>query len=402
MRLEQLIRKPERVVAGVMSGTSVDGVDAVIARLSGTGPGLEISLLGHAFAEYDPSIRERILANSTNSGNSTEDISQLNAALPKVFSVAIRGAIEAANLELHDLDLVGSHGQTIHHVPVPKSIGSMKARSTLQIGDPSVLANLVQTPVVGDFRTADMALGGQGAPLVPYLDFVMFRDPNETRVLLNLGGIANITVLRPECDAADIVAFDTGPANMVVDALAERHFGQPYDDGGALAAETDVDESLLRELLRDEYYSRKPPKSTGRERFGTQFVSELCASFGKALGPEATWSQANRRKLLATATALTARTVSDGAKPFLTDLSSTRVIVSGGGTKNSTLMSMLSEELDPATVEPIDAYGVGSTEKEALCFAVLAHELVNETATGLPSVTGASKPAMQGKICLPS
>ncbi len=388
-----------------MSGTSVDGIDAVIARLEGTGVDMQMDVLGHAGESYEPVVRESILANSVASGTSSYEISQLNAALPIVYAAAVQKAMADANLPLDKLDLVGSHGQTIHHVPVADAVGSLNVRSTLQIGDPSVLATLLDTPVVGDFRTADMALGGQGAPLVPYFDYIAFRHDRESRVLLNLGGIANATFLPAACDANQVIAFDTGPANMVIDQLARRLFGLEYDRGGSIAGKSDPNVDVLDWLLEDDYYSLKPPKSTGREYYGLHFVDALCHEFMMTLGEEDDWTDSEKSVVLATATALTARSVAEGVATFDDSSGSTepiaRVIVAGGGTMNKTLMSMLAACVAPAILEPIDNHGIRSSDKEALCFAVLAHELLNGTPTGMPSVTGASRPAMQGKICLP-
>ena len=410
MALEQFFPESDRIVAGVMSGTSVDGVDVVVARLEGTGVEMKIDVLGHAHEPYEPVLRDAILANSVAAGTSTRVISQLNAALPLVYAEAVQKAMADAHLPLDKLNLVGSHGQTIHHVPTPDAIGSLNIRSTLQIGDPAVLAAILEIPVVGDFRTSDMALGGEGAPLVPYFDYIRFRSEHESRVLLNLGGIANATFLPRGCKLDDVVAFDTGPANMVVDQLAQRLFGLPYDPAGSLAGKSTANVDVLTWLLQDEYYGQAPPKSTGRERFGSSFVEALCLHFSKILGVEDDWTDDEKSMVLATATALTAHSVAASLDTFKTSVdaapgpvdSIARVIVAGGGTMNQTLMSMLASCAAPAIVEPIDNYGIRSSDKEALCFAVLAHELLNGTPTGMPSVTGASRPAMQGKICLPS
>ncbi len=401
MRLKTILAQNERIVAGIMSGTSVDGVDAVIARLGGTGTEMEIELLGYASRPYRQELRDLVLSNSEVTGASARDISQLNAALPHVFADAVVDAVDDSGLPPDRLDLVGCHGQTIHHVPIPSSVGGLSVRSTLQLGDASVLANLLGVTVVGDFRNADMALGGQGAPLVPYFDFVRFRDATESRVLLNLGGIANVTILPAGCDATQIVAFDTGPANMVIDALVSRLFHIPFDQGGSIAGSAPPDAELLAELLKDNYFSLKPPKSTGREQFGTEYVANLIAHFSRLHGEEASWTDNLKAILISTATSLTSKSVAMSVARLGPVSAPHRVIVAGGGTRNQTLMAQLGAEFK-TTVEPIESHGIGSTQKEALCFAVLAHELVNGTPTGLPSVTGASRPALLGKISVPS
>jgi anhydro-N-acetylmuramic acid kinase len=395
-------KKKKRIVAGLMSGTSVDGVDAVIAKMSDTGRSIKIKVLSYASEPYEREVRDLIIENSNSSGASAEAISQLNAAIPWFYMSALRKAAKEADIALDKIDLIGSHGQTIHHVPVPKPVGIVKVVSTLQIGDGSVLANLAGAPVVSDFRTADMALGGQGAPLAAYFDFIRFSDPEETRVMLNLGGIANVTFLPAGCERDEVVAFDTGPANMVIDGLAQRLLDLPFDDDGRVAARSKPHSKVLDELLHDRYYRQNPPKTTGRELFGAPFVDEVCREFEKHFGPEAEWDDSVKARVIATATALTAKSVKLGLDTVTHGKKVDRVISSGGGTNNSSIMSMLQETLKPTRVERIDKYGVASTAKEALFFAVMAHEFVNGVPTGMPSVTGASKAAMQGKLSLPS
>ncbi|HMB89710.1 MAG TPA: anhydro-N-acetylmuramic acid kinase, partial [Rhodothermales bacterium] len=290
------------------------------------------------------------------------------------------------------LDLIGSHGQTVHHIPDATACAGQRITSTLQIGDPSVLANLLGVPVVGDFRVADMALGGQGAPLVPYFDYVYFADESETRGLLNLGGIANLSVLPASGGADEVTAFDTGPANMVMDALARHFFGQSYDTHGALAAQGIISNTLLAQLLADPYFEQSPPKSTGRERYGAPFVKKLLAQAGD-LSPH---------DLLATATMLTVASVYQSYARFFRDHQPLDVlIISGGGRHNDFLLQKLTDSFAPIPVRTVDDYGLDADAKEALCFAVLAHETINGVTTNLPSVTGASRGTLLGKICMP-
>ncbi len=384
--------KDTRLVAGLMSGTSLDGIDAVVARLAGSGRGLRIELLAFVSVPYSQSLRALLLRNSTPETSSVYDLSQLNVRLAHVYAGVVRQAVAEAGLPFDALDLVGSHGQTMHHVPEAAACAGQAVTSTLQIGDPSVLANLLGVPVVGDFRVADMALGGQGAPLVPYFDHVYFADPDETRGLLNLGGIANLTVLPRDGSSDAVYAFDTGPANMVVDALARRFFDQPYDADGALAASGRIDHTLLNDLLKDPFFEQPPPKSTGRERFGAAYVEHLIRR-GSNLPPT---------DLLATATMLTAASIHDAYVHFIESAHPLDVlIVSGGGRHNGFLTGRLAERFAPIPLRPIDDYGLDADAKEALCFAVLAHETLNGVATNLPSVTGASRRTLLGKICVP-
>lgn len=392
--LHDLTAASSRVVAGLMSGTSLDGVDVVIAKLTGSGPALQIDQRTFRSVAYPPALRQWLLRNSRADTSSVRDLSQLNAHLANVYAAAVRETLDRIHLTPDDLDLVGSHGQTVHHVPDPEDCAGTPVASTLQIGSPSVLANRLDVPVVGDFRTADMALGGQGAPLVPYFDYVYFSDPDETRLLLNLGGIANVTLLPPGAAPGDVLAFDTGPSNMVIDALAERLFDEPYDPNGALAAEGTVDNDLLADLVSDSYFTQPPPKSTGREYFGADYVDDLLdAARAHGLSPHDT---------LATATMLTATTVYQAYARFIRVGHAADVLIAaGGGLHNRTLMQYLADCFSPIPVRTAQDYGLDGDAKEALCFAVLAHETCNGVPTNLPSVTGATHPTLLGTICVP-
>lgn len=391
---QELSAKTSRRVAGLMSGTSLDGVDVAIARLTGSGPDLQIDVEAFASVPYPDALRRLLLHNSAPATSSVRALSQLNVRLAGVYAEAVDATLADADLERADLDLVGSHGQTVHHVPDAADCAGEAVTSTLQIGDPSVLANRLGVPVVGDFRLADMALGGQGAPLVPYFDYVYFTDPDETRLLLNLGGIANVTLLPAGAAPGDVLAFDTGPANMVIDQLAERLFEVPFDADGARAARGTVDNDLLGDLLGDAYFLQPPPKSTGREYFGRDYVDALLeAARARNLAPADT---------LATATMLTAASVYQAYARFVRRTQAADVVIAaGGGTHNATLMRYLEDSFAPIPVRPAADYGLDADAKEALCFAVLAHETLNGVPTNLPSVTGAARPTLLGKICVP-
>jgi anhydro-N-acetylmuramic acid kinase len=384
----------DRLVAGIMSGTSLDGVDVVLARLRGSGRGMRMEVLATGHHAYPDALRGLVLANSAAETSSVVDISQLNARLAHEYARAVRSVASQAGMAPAEIDVIGCHGQTIQHVPGDLDVAGVPIRSTLQIGDPATLACLVGVPVVGDFRTPDMALGGQGAPLVPYFDFVAFSDERENRGLLNLGGIANLTVLPPGGAIGEVFAFDTGPANMVIDQLMARFFGTSYDEGGAVAARGEVSSVLLDELLQDAYFEQKPPKSTGRERFGDAFVARMAG--------RAEQLKLRAEDLVATAAMLTVESVARAYEHFgPSDDPLDRLIVAGGGGHNAFIMDGLRKRLAPAVVETTDAHGIDPDAKEALCFAVLAHEFLNGVPTSLPRVTGASRPAMLGKLCLP-
>jgi len=394
MLLKNLLSKNKRIIAGLMSGTSLDGIDVTIAALSGSGTDLQIAVLHTYGKAYPEELRERLLRNSlSDKPASVREISQLNTLLPSLYAEAVQEALAEMGKTFADLDLIGSHGQTIHHVPQPETLLGRPVVSTLQIGDGSFLANLTGVPVVCDFRTADMAFGGQGAPLVPYLDYVMFSDREETRLLLNLGGIANITFLKKGGSASEVLAFDTGPANMVINGLVQHFYGLPWDPSGKYGAKGQIDPNLLHHLLADPYFQAPPPKSTGREVYNATFIERLISE-NPHLSPN---------DLIATATAFTTETIFLAYQQFLAPLNPADVlVVSGGGVHNQTLMHLLAKRFAPVRVCTLDDLGVSSDGKEALCFAVLAHEYLNETPTNLPSVTGASRPTYLGKLCLPA
>lgn len=393
MTLQTLLAKPSRLVAGLMSGTSLDGIDVTLARLTGTGATMQIEVL-HTYSEpYPERLRAVLLRNSLpDQPASVREICQLNAYLSHLYAQAVETAVQQAGLRLADLDLIGSHGQTIHHVPFAEEIAGEKMVSTLQIGDGSVLANRLGVATVCDFRTADMAVEGQGAPLVPYLDYVMFTHPTETRMLLNIGGIGNFTLLPAGGLPADVLAFDTGPGNMVINSLMQHFFDKAWDPEGRYAAQGQVSAPLLAQLLADPYYDTPPPKSTGREVYHESFVQRLIAENGHLSAYD----------LLATATMLTAASIHLNYVRFIAPKRPIEVLIaSGGGIYNQTLMRFLAEQFSPIPVRTTQDYGLDPDGKEALCFAVLAHEYLNGTPTNMLTVTGASRPALLGKLCLP-
>ncbi len=389
--LRRCLDQPARTVAGLMSGTSLDGVDAAVVRLEGSGRGLRVETLAFVSVPYDDALRGAIRACCEAAMSDVRLVSQLNVALAHRFADAVEAALAEARLGAADLDLVGSHGQTVQHVPDAERVAGVPTRSTLQIGCAAVLAARLGVPVVADFRAADVALGGQGAPLAPYLDDALFASARETRGLLNLGGIANLTVLPQGGGPADAFALDTGPANLVLDALAQRLFGERFDRDGARAAQGTPDEALLARLLAEAFFLLPPPKSTGRELFGAAYVERLMAE-----------GLSDPHSLLATAAALTARSVHDAYRRFAEPQGRLdRLVASGGGVHNGEVMRQLAALFAPVPVETTAAYGLDPDAKEAVLFAVLAHEWMNGVPTGLPAVTGASRPALLGKLALP-
>jgi len=351
-------------IAGIMSGTSLDGIDVAIVEIRGR----RVVTIGFTSTPYPAKIRAAILAVS-NCETHTAAISRLNYQLAELYAKAV----VAATRRYGPVELIGCHGQTIFH----------EGRSnTLQLGEAAVLAERTGLPVVSNFRARDIAAGGQGAPLVPYVDYLLFRHPKRSRVALNIGGIGNITVLPAACEPRGVIAFDTGPGNMVIDALAHEHTGGRLncDSGGKLAASGSVNRRLLDELLRDPYYRRKPPKSAGREQYGVEFIARLKAA-GLAM-PD----------LIATATVLTAATIAMAVGR--TD----ELIAAGGGVHNPEIMGHLAALLPGVAISTSTDHGIDADAKEAIAFAVLAHETWHGRPSNLPSATGARRPVVLGDI----
>jgi anhydro-N-acetylmuramic acid kinase len=359
------------IVAGIMSGTSLDGIDVALVDIRGR------RFTVHKFwtVPYPAKVRKAILA-----AGGAADLARLHFLLGELYAEAVRqGGVRP--------DLVACHGQTIHHEGEPLKFLGRRVASTLQIGEASVVAERLGVPVVSDFRPADIAAGGQGAPLVPFVDYLLFRHRRRGRVALNIGGIANVTAIPPGASPAEVIAFDTGPGNMVIDALVERYTGgkMHYDKDGRLAARGRIHLGLLEELLADAYYRRHPPKSAGREQYGAAFVARLVKS--RLPAPD----------LVATATALTAAAVAEGVRrfvPFRPD----DLIVSGGGARNPEIMGHLAAFFPGTEVATSSDFGIDVDAKEAIAFAVLGYETWRGRTSNLPAATGARHPVVLGKI----
>ncbi len=353
-------------VAGIMSGTSLDGIDVAIVEFNGRA----MRTAAFRTTPYPAKVREALLAVS-NTTTTTGAIARAGFMLGELYAAAVKDACRRSRLSI---DLIGCHGQTIYHE------GGV---TTMQIGEAAVIAERTGVPVVSDFRTADIAAGGQGAPLVPYVDYLLFRDARRGRIALNIGGIANITAIPAGASAEDVVAFDTGPGNMVIDAIVRQATGgrQHYDRGGRLAARGKVVPELLDELLSDPYYRAKPPKSAGREQYGREFLARM---------------KGDPADLAATATVLTAATIAVGIRRLRGRFDD--LIVSGGGAHNPQIMAHLAAFLPHLALATSSDYGVDIDAKEAIAFAVLARETWRRKPSNLPSATGALHPAVLGKI----
>jgi len=381
------------LVLGMMSGTSADGIDVSLARIGGAPPSLNAKLLGHTSVKFPPALRKEILRVAEQQPITAGTMSQLNFRFGELFADAAIAACRKFRVSPKRISLIGSHGQTIFHQGRPLPFFGSRTASTLQIGEPSVIAARTGITTVGDFRPADMALGGQGAPLVPYADYLLYRHDKFGRVSLNLGGIANVTVLPRAAKPQQVFAFDTGPANMLIDALVS-HFSrgrQRFDKNAQLAAQGRSHPALLDELLRDPYLKLAPQKSTGREYYGHAYLKKMLA-----LGRR---HRAKPNDLIRAATMFTALSVVDALNRFV--LPKTKIdqlIVSGGGAQNPLILAQLSAALPSIEMLPSGRLGIPEDAKEAFAFALLAYETFHQRPANLPSATGARGPAILGKI----
>ncbi len=380
------------IVAGVMSGTSADGINVALVRIQGRGFRSRLELLANYQFPYPDNVRRAVLAAMNAKAASAADLCRLNFLLGELYADAVRAAQRRARLEC---ELVGCHGQTLYHQGDAKPFLGRRIACTWQTGEAAIIAAELCVPVVSDFRPADMAAGGKGAPLVPFLDYVLYRHRRYGRIVQNLGGIANLTAIPPRAQPRDVVAFDTGPGNMVIDAVTEHLFGPAYDRNGRLSARGEPIERVLQQLIRHPFFGRRPPKTAGREQFGREFVREflrLCR-------------RADKNDVVATATALTARSVEVAVRKFVLPLLEPPLrfrefVISGGGTKNTTLMRMIREELAPLKlrVRTSDEFGLPAEAKEAAAFALLAYQTWRRLPSNVPSATGAARPAILGKV----
>src|SRR6185437_3940443 len=372
-----------------MSGTSADGIDVAITEIGGHGFKLRLKVLGHKHAPYPRNVCAAILRAMNAAQISVGELSRLNFLLGELYADAVHKALQA--LPISKLDLVGCHGQTIYHQGEGADFLGRKVKCTWQTGEGAIIAARLGVPVVSDFRPADMAAGGKGAPLVPFLDYLLYRDKHVGRIVQNIGGIANLTAIPANAHPHEIFAFDTGPGNMVIDAAMERLLHKPFDRDGKIAASGIPSDKVISALLKLPFFSAKPPKTAGREEFGREFARDFIRRHGRA----------NARDIVASATMLTARSISNAVRRFILPRGNfSEFVASGGGTKNPTLMAALVNELSPLGLKLrlSDEFGIPSEAKEAAAFAVLAYETWHRRPSNVPSATGASKPAILGKV----
>lgn len=384
---------PVRRVVGLMSGTSADGVDVAVCEISGSGRSTRLRLLHALTMPYPGDVRAEVLAVALPPAGTVDRLCRLNYVLGDFFAEAALVGIGAAGLAPGDVHLVASHGQTVHHLPEPEGQGRWAVRSTLQIGEPAVIARRTGSLTVANFRAGDVAAGGQGAPLVPYADWVLLSDANTDRAVQNVGGIANVTWLPAGAGLDQVIAFDTGPGNMLIDGAVRRFTAgrQQCDAGGAWAAAGTPHLGLLSRLMALSFFSQPPPRSTGRELFGDAFLDRVLAD-AAGLG----LSEAD---VLATLTAFTAVSIADAYRRWLPRLPA-EIILGGGGVHNLTLRRLLAAELPGAGIRTHGDLGIPDDAKEAVAFAILGNEALLGVPANVPGATG-GRPAVLGQVAFP-
>ena len=382
-----LFNKKSRIVIGVLSGTSVDGVDTVLLKVRGNGINTKIDVLDFESYPIKKELKEYILKCSSKNTGNAENICKLNFLVGHLFAQSIKKLISRNNLLTKDIDLIGSHGQTIYHYPFNIKLFSFNSKSTLQVGDISVISNQTGITTVGDFRTADVSVNGDGAPLVPYLDYILFSSRTLNRVLVNIGGVSNVTFLKRSGKQDDVTAFDSGPGNMMIDYLTKKFFSKKYDKDGRISSKGKINPELFKLICsKDRFYKKNPPKSTGREYYSEKFIEDILRTSGNIL-PE---------DIIATFTHFTAYTIYHNVKKFRAD----ELIISGGGARNRTLMNYIKDLFKNTKVKLMDMNGINPDNKEAVLFAVLANELISGNKSNMPSVSGSDRKVFLGKISI--
>lgn len=372
--------KTFKTIISMMSGTSIDSIDACLLKIYDD---LTFEIIDNYSLDYPTEIREKLFNLANNNGN-VQDVCYMNFIVGELFAKAANELIAKAQIEKENIDFISSHGQTIFHIPSNVELGRISTKSTLQIGDISVIAYKTGITTVGDFRTKDMAANGQGAPLVPFADKILFGT-EKNRLIQNIGGISNVTVLSKECD---IFAFDNGVGNMLIDYFTNKLYNQPYDKNGEIALTGKIDDNWLNQLLKEPYYSKLPPKTTGRELFNNKYAEEIYKT-----------APNKKEDIIATITALTAKLITDSYKNFILPKTSIdEVILGGGGAYNKTLIKYMKEYMPELTIKTHEDFGIPNKLKEAIAFAYLGYYTLNKKPNNVPSCTGADIPVIMGKI----
>ncbi|MBN2182283.1 MAG: anhydro-N-acetylmuramic acid kinase [Sedimentisphaerales bacterium] len=385
--LEKLIKKKMLRVVGLMSGTSADGVDVAVIDISDK----SLELIAFNTFAYPAKLRKEIFMLFQPQTARLDNICHYNFVLGDMFAESVIKLCKIKNISLDSIDLIGSHGQTIFHNPKGNRYAKKMVHSTLQIGEPSVIAQRTGITTIADFRPRDIAAGGQGAPLVPYADYFFFRDTKRYRAIQNIGGIANVTYLPANCTISDVFAFDTGPGNMIIDRLVNliSNGKSKYDRGGRIAAHGNINKSILKEMLKHPFLHKRPPKTTGREEFGLQYADLLYNKMKKLSIPN--------EDMVTTATAFTSESIAKAYRRFLPSMPD-EIILCGGGSHNNTLVKMLKNRLCKTIISFSDEFGISSDAKEAVSFAILAYATIKGTVNNVPNATGAYKAVILGKI----
>lgn len=391
MSLQHLLEKKRKLVIGLMGGTSADGVDAALVQIDGYGSETKVKQMGYVSIPFEDAVRERILQIAQGDFGGSRELARMNALLGQLYMEACTRLCRVAGIPFEKVDLIGSHGQTVYHQPQKERYLGREVATTYQIGDVSILCEKIGAPVVSDFRVRDMAAGGQGAPLVPYTEYLLYRKKDEDVALQNIGGMGNVTFLPGGGQMSQLIAFDTGPGNVLIDAVvADMTDGKVrYDDGGRMAAEGHVSKELLRWLMDDGYLRQAPPKTTGREKYDLSYQQKLYQK-ANSLG-------VMEYDLLATVTRYTAETIAYALRNHLPRLPQT-LVLGGGGSYNQTLVSQIRELLPEVQVVCNEELGWNGDAKEAVAFAILANETIHGQCNNAPAATGALHPVIMGKI----
>ncbi len=389
--LEPILTKPERLIIGIMSGSSADGVDAALVRVRGHGEQLSWRLVRHETLQYSPKLRDIILRCAEPGSGDTASLCRINVLLGELFARAATHVAQQAGIDLKAVDLIGSHGQTVQNLPVPVTLTGIPVSSSLQLGEPSVIAERTSITTIANFRARDLAAGGQGGPLEAYVDYLLFRHRSRGRLILNIGGIANLTAIPASAGPDGVTAFDTGPGNMVLDALVSHFTGgrESFDHDGRYARRGVVRPEVLAKLLSHVYLERPPPKSCGREEFGRPFIDDLLKRHSTLSGDD----------LIATMTRFTAESIASACRRFVMPNNVyEEAIVSGGGARNGFLMDQLRSALPEVSITDSEEYGLPVAAKEAVAFAILANETLFGIPNNVPAATGARRPVVLGTI----
>lgn len=391
---QELFRKKTRLVVGLMSGTSADGIDACLVKIDNIKKNLRVKTLGCKTYKFPQKLQQKIIQISDPSYQDLDEVLRLNMVLGEYFARAVFSVSKALSYEMSDIDLIGSHGQTVRHLPDCKKRFGKKVRATLQIGEPSVIASKTGIVTVGDFRQGDIARGGEGAPLTPYVHHLLFGDKRISRMVINIGGIANVTVLPRQGKVDEIFAFDTGPGNMIVDDLAKKLFNRNFDKNGKIASTGKVNADLLSRLKKNKYFSKRPPKSCGRENFGEEFVGNILVQSKK--------SKVKPEDIITTSSELSVWSILHAYEKFVKPkVKLNQVLLSGGGVHNKYFLKRLKLLFDPIKVKSVRELGVDPDFLEAISFAILAYQTIEQKPASFKKTTGAKKPGVLGKICLP-